>query len=104
MKIQFNTDKTISGHEKRENYFTSYIAEELYRFESHLSRIEVHLSDESGKKGGPNDIQCLMEARIEHRQPIAVSNSANTLEEAVSGATDKLKAALTTIVGRIQNH
>jgi hypothetical protein len=42
MKIQFNTDKTISGHENQEDYFTSLIAEKLNRFQSHITRIEVY--------------------------------------------------------------
>ncbi len=104
MKIQINTDKTISGKENREKYFTTLIQEELNRFDSHLSRIEVHLSDENGKKAGINDINCLMEARIEHRQPIAVSSKGDTLEKAVSGAIDKLKNSLDTIIGRAQSH
>jgi hypothetical protein len=49
-EIQFNTDKTISGDENQEDYFTSLIAEKLNRFQSHITRIEVHLSDENGKK------------------------------------------------------
>jgi hypothetical protein len=49
MKIQFNTDKTISGDENQEDYFTSLITEKLNRFQSHITRI-VHLSDENGKK------------------------------------------------------
>jgi hypothetical protein len=52
MKIQFNTDKTISGDENQEDYFT-LIAEKLNRFQSHITRIEVHLSDENGTKEGP---------------------------------------------------
>lgn len=104
MKIQFNTDKTISGDKKQEEYFTTLIADDLKRYESHLSRIEVHLSDENGKKEGFNDMQCLLEARMEGRQPIAVTCQADTVERAVSGAIDKLKAALNTIIGRQSNH
>jgi ribosome-associated translation inhibitor RaiA len=104
MIIQFNTDKTINGDERNEDFFTSQIAEELDRYESHISRIEVHLSDENGKKEGLNDIQCMLEARLEGRQPTAVSHQADTLELAVSGAIDKLKNALETILGRIQNY
>ena len=103
MKIQFNTDKTINGDEKNEDYFTSQIAEELDRFESHITRIEVHLSDENGKKEGRNDIQCMLEARLKGRKPIAVSNQGDTVEQAVSGTIDKLKISLETILGRIQN-
>ena len=52
MKIQFNTDKTISGEKRNQDFFTSQITEELDRYQSHISRIEVHLSDENGEKEG----------------------------------------------------
>ncbi|SDD55619.1 hypothetical protein SAMN05421636_10123 [Pricia antarctica] len=104
MKIQFNTDKTISGNEKDQHYFTSLIEEGLKNFESYITRIEVHLSDENGKKEGLNDMRCLLETRIEGRQPLAVSCQANTVEFAVSGAIDKLTASLETILGKIQDH
>ena len=104
MKIQFNTDKTINGEERNQDFFTSQIAEELDRYQSHITRIEVHLSDENGKKEGRNDIQCLLEARLKGRKPIAVSDQADTVEQAISGTIDKLKNSLETILGRIQNH
>lgn len=104
MKIQFNTDKTIHGDERVLDFFTSKIAEELDRYQSHISRIEVHLTDQNGIKDGWNDIHCLLEARIEARTPIAVSNQADTVELAISGAVVKLKASLETILGRMQNH
>jgi hypothetical protein len=104
MKIQYNTDKTISGDERHQDFFSTQIAEELDRYESYITRIEVHLSDENGKKEGKNDIQCLLEARLKGRKPMAVSNQADGIELAVSGAIEKLKASLETILGRIQNH
>lgn len=104
MKIQFNTDRTIVGDERNEDYFSAQIAEGLERFASHITRIEVHISDQNGKKDGRNDMLCLLEARLEGRQPIAVSDQADTIEEAVSGAIDKLKTSLETILGRLQNH
>ncbi len=102
MKIQFNTDKTISGDERQEDYFTTQISNALERFDPHVSRIEVHLKDENGQKDGFNDISCLLEARIEGKQPIAVSNQADSVKDAVSGAIDKMSSALNSIVGRMQ--
>lgn len=104
MTIQFNTDKTINGDEEKERYFTALVADELNRFSSQITRIEVHLSDENGKKDGLNNIRCLMEARLEGKQPIAVTNQSDTLEQAVSGAIDKLVALLETITGKERNY
>lgn len=104
MKIQFNTDKTINGEERKSDYYTDLIAEELKNYSSHITRIEVHLSDENGKKDGLNDIRCLLEARLEGQQPIAVTCQADDLELAISGAIDKLKVSLETILGRLSNH
>ena len=104
MKIQINTDKTINGDERNQHFFTSQIAEELDRYQSYITTIEVHLSDENGIKEGRNDIHCLLEARLKGRKPMAVSDQADTVEQAVSGTIDKLKVSLETILGRIQNH
>lgn len=104
MIIQFNTDKTINGDEKNSSYFNSIIEEELKRFSDHITRIEVHLTDENGNKEGLKDRRCLLEARIENRQPIAVTNHASTNEEAVTGALEKLKISLETIHGKVSTH
>ncbi|MDQ6813093.1 MAG: HPF/RaiA family ribosome-associated protein [Bacteroidota bacterium] len=104
MIIQFNTDKNIEGGEKFNTYFTSIIEDELSRFDDKVTRIEAHLTDENGSKEGQADKRCLLEARIQGRQPIAVSNTADTHEQAVEGAIDKLKASLETILGKMKNH
>lgn len=104
MKIQFNTDKTISGEERRQSHFNSFLTDALSRFESYITRIEVHLSDENGKKEGHNDVLCLLEARLEGKKPIAVSYQADSVERAISGATGKLVASLDTIIGKSQEH
>jgi ribosome-associated translation inhibitor RaiA len=104
MQIQFNTDKTISGNEKHQEYFTSLIAKGLNRYEDRITRIEAHLSDENGDKSGIDDMRCLLEARLEGKQPVVVTCNAGTVEKAVSGAIDKLQNALKTIIGRSKNH
>lgn len=104
MTIQFNTDKNINGNETFTAPYVAQIESELSRFSDHITRIEVHLSDEDGNKDGLNSKRCLLEARVENRQPIAVSNQAHTLDEAVGGALDKLTASLDTIMGKLSNH
>lgn len=100
MLIQFNTDNNITESESVKGPLIALIEQKLKRFDDHLTRIEVHLSDENGKKSGKNDIRCMLEARPEGMQPIAVTNDGNTKEEAVRGAIDKMKSALDSKLGK----
>jgi len=104
MTIQYNTDKTINGDESHSAYYTNLIKEGLQRYSDSITRIEVHIGDENGKKEGFDDIRCMLEARLEGRQPIAVTSHANNTEEAVSASIEKLKNSLETILGRIRNY
>ena len=104
MQIQFNTDKNITGSEELIASSTSYISEELSRFSQQITRVEVHLSDEDGNKDGFNDKRCILEARLAGMKPIAVTNHANTHEQAIDGAIDKLKASLEKITGRLKDY
>jgi len=104
MQIQFNTDKNVTASEDLIDSSTSLISEELSRFDDQITRVEVHLSDENGNKDGLNDKRCMVEARLAGMQPIAVTDHANTHEQAVSGAIDKLKTSLETITGRLKNY
>jgi hypothetical protein len=66
--------------------------------------MEVHLSDEnSDKKDGYDNMRCMIEARLEGRQPIAVTHQATTLDEAVDGAADKLTNLIETTLGRLHD-
>ena len=104
MIIQFNTDNTIEGSDRQNAYFSTSISEALSRFSNHITRLEVHITDENGHKEGKNDQRCMIEARLEGLQPIAVTNHADTIEHAVKGATDKLKASLDTAIGRLKTY
>jgi ribosome-associated translation inhibitor RaiA len=104
MKIQFNTDKNVNAGKELNAIVTALLSEELSRFNDQITRLEVHLSDEDGPKKGQNDKRCMLEARLEGMQPIAVTDHANTHEQAVIGAIDKLKTSLVTILGRLRNY
>jgi ribosome-associated translation inhibitor RaiA len=91
-------------NEEYTNQLEASLTENLSRYSEHITRLEVHLSDENGDKESQDDKKCLIEARLKGRQPIAVTKSANTYDQAVDGATDKLKASLDTIIGKLRNH
>jgi len=104
MIIQFHTDHNIEGSERQNAYFTTSISEALSHYSSHITRLEVHIADENAAKEGKNDQRCMIEARLEGLQLLAVTNHADTIEQAVKGATDKLKAALETVLGKLKTH
>ena len=104
MTIQFNTDNNITGSEELQAPLNAAIEKSLGRFSSQITRLEVHLNDENSHKEGQNDKRCMLEARMEGRQPVAVTNNADTNEHAVKGALDKLIASLETIIGRARNY
>jgi len=104
MQIQFNTDKNVTGNEELIASSTSLISEELSRFSQQITRVEVHLSDEDGNKNGFNDKRCIVEARLAGMKPIAVTEHANTYDQAIFGAIDKLKTSLEKITGRLKDY
>lgn len=103
MIVQFNTDNTIDGDARTQDFFSDLISKKLDRYDEHVTRVEVHISDENGKKEGLSDIKCVLESRFEGRQPITVSAQEATIEKAVSAAIDKAKAALDSFLGKLQN-
>jgi len=104
MKIQLNTDVHIEGTEALAAQVNATVEQALERFGEQITRIEVHLSDESGGKRGQRDQRCMLEARLEGRQPVAVTEHAATLEQAVHGAALKLAHLLDSTLGRLHDH
>jgi ribosome-associated translation inhibitor RaiA len=100
MQIQINTDHNIEGHEALAAQVRGIVESVLSRISHHITRVEVHLSDESSHKSSQNDKRCMMEARLEGRQPIAVTHQAETLDRAVDGAADKLARLIESTLGR----
>ena len=94
MKILINTGPNIDGHEALARQAEYTVESSLGHLAEHVTRVEVHLSDENSDKGGSMDKRCLMEARIEGQQPIAVTYKSETAAQAVAGAAEKLKQAV----------
>jgi ribosomal subunit interface protein len=104
MIIQVNTDNNIEGKERLNEYVKGVIGESLERFSGHITRVEVHLSDENGQKEGADDKRCLLEARVEGLKPVVVTNFAENLHKAVDGAITKMKHALDSAIGKLKEH
>lgn len=104
MKIQLNTDAHINGTDALSAQVEAILQQALGRFSEHITRVEVHLNDENGDKNGPRDQRCMLEARLQGRQPVAVTEHAATREQAVRGAAQKLTRLLQSTLGKLQDH
>ena len=104
MKIQINTDNHISGSQQKSEPIIDSINDSLERFSEQITRIEVHLSDENSKKKGQNDIKCLLEARLKGLDPVAVTEKADSIDEAVEGAIDKMISLLDSKLGKLKKY
>ena len=104
MQVQVNTDNHIHGREALIQRVASEVEGTLARFADQITRVEVHLNDANGHKGGDHDKRCLMEARLAGHQPVAVSCEAGNLDAAIDGAAGKLEKSLDHILGKLHHH
>jgi len=103
MLIQIGTDRTMYGGEPLIRRFEAELAARLSRFSDHITRLEVHFSEDIAAADGL-DRRCLIEARPEGRRPVAVSHHAASAAEACRGAAHKLESVLESAYGRAGHH
>tara|TARA_R110002126_G_scaffold75469_3_gene188314 strand:+ start:5446 stop:5823 length:378 start_codon:yes stop_codon:yes gene_type:complete len=104
MQIQINSDRNIHADERLAEFVRETLHNKLSRFADHVTRIEVHLSDESGNtKHAGDDKRCLLEARPEGMEPVAITEHAATVGQAVTGAADKLQRKLSSAIGKLRD-
>ena len=107
MQIQINTDHNIESHEGLTDHVSDVVQDALSQVTGHITRIEVHLSDENGPgkelTTGSGDKRCMMEVRIEGRPPLAATAHAASVHQAIDGAAQKLARLVESTLGRRQD-
>lgn len=102
MQILVSTDRNIQGGADLHERVQGMVHDALVHLSERITRVEAHLSDENSVKSGDADKRCMLEARLGGMRPIAVSHCAETLAQAIVGATDKLDRALRHSVGKAE--
>lgn len=102
MQVQFYPGSHTAAREPLAQRAEDIVNDTLGRFADRITRVEVHVSDENGAKGGDDDKRCTMEARVTGHQPVAVTHHAATLREAIGGAAEKLERSLDHTLGRLE--
>lgn len=104
MQIQINSDRNIQADARLAEFVRDTLKNKLERFSDHITRIEVHLSDENSHiKQDGNDKRCLLEARLQGMDPMAVTEHAAEVGLAVNGAADKMQRKLSSVIGKLRD-
>jgi ribosome-associated translation inhibitor RaiA len=100
MQVYVRTDKNIDGSGKLTAHVEREVAAALSRFSDHVTRIDVHLSDERGGRATGADIRCMIEARRAGHTPVTVTDDAGSVDAALVGAIHRLNHLLERHEGR----
>ena len=103
MDIRINTANNVEGREALTRQLEETVRTKLSRFSERLTRVEVHVGDENGDRGGGDDKRCVIEVRPAGRDPISVTEQAGSIDQATAGALSKVTTALERDFGKITN-
>ena len=104
MLVHVTGDNHIRANAELAQQVSATVETALGRFAEHLTRIDVHLTDENSHKGGADDKRCVMEAKPRGHQPLAATHHAGSVDEAVDGAVERLEHLLEHTFGRLHDH
>jgi hypothetical protein len=104
MQVQVNTGNGMENKETLERWADEFLNESLARFKQEITRVEVQLSDENSGKKGAADKRCMLEARLNGHEPLAVTHRGETQDEAFRGAAQRLINLLDHTLGKLDRH
>jgi len=100
MQVQVNHDNHLRIAQDTSERLAESVQASLSQFSHQITRVEMHLGDVNGGKHGDSDKRCMLEARLDHLQPVAVSHQAPSVQQAIDGALKKLDHALSHAIGK----
>jgi ribosome-associated translation inhibitor RaiA len=104
MQIQVHTDNHIEGSAGLTNHVQEVVEDALERFAGQITRVVVHLSDESSAaKSVGDDKRCRIEVRLAGMQPLSVSFDSGEVGQSLRGAARKMEAMLSKTIGKLES-
>ena len=100
MFVEINTGNQIKSDVDANQRLERKIRSKLRRFEQRLTRVELHVNDVNGSKGGA-DKHVSLEVRPTGHEPLAVHAEGARIEDAVAVAADKAARALDHVLGKL---
>lgn len=102
MLIEVNSDSHVEAAKYRQ-FAETEVDAALGRFGERVTRVAVQLQDVNAGKGGQDDMRCMMEVRLAGQKPLAVTQRAASVGEAIVGAAEKLERLVERTVGKLED-
>ncbi|MCP1676118.1 ribosomal subunit interface protein [Natronocella acetinitrilica] len=99
MQIQINPGPGMQQSDALDEHVSARLERIDRRFGERLTRIEVHMTDVNGPKGGENK-RVKLEARPRGLDPVLAEATEESAYDAVNSAVDKLESVLASLFGK----
>ncbi|MCK5771059.1 HPF/RaiA family ribosome-associated protein [Algiphilus sp.] len=103
MHVQINPAEGIEVSEALAQHIHDSLERVEKRFGDRITRVEIHLKDINGPKGGP-DKHCLVEARPRGLDPAVAESTSEDAYDGVRQAAHKLEKVLDKRIGKLAQH
>jgi ribosomal subunit interface protein len=104
MQVQITTDNHVEGGQGLTDHVEAKVENAFVKYADRLTRVIVHFTDENSHKNNGNDKKCSIEVRPAGHQPLAATNLAGSVHEALDGAVTKIEHMLEHTFGRMDHH
>ena len=103
MQFQVRTDNHLhAGEELTEKIRNEVEGALADRYHGQIRRVEVYLADLNGHKHGV-DKRCSIEVSLAGHSPVAAEHKSASVDDAVTGAVDKVLRGLEHTMGRLRD-
>lgn len=104
MLIQFSSDNHVGDHAGVQHHATALVQKVLRPFRDHITRVDVHLTDENAHANHSNDKRCVMEARLDGFPPLVVTATSSNVAAALDSASRKLRRSVVSVEAKRRSH
>lgn len=101
MEIQISTDHHVDSGDQLTILVEDEVESGLAPWMPRITRVLVHLGDESAGRRSGDDMRCMIEVRPASHEPVAVTHHAPTTDDALFGAVAKMHHLLGSQFGRL---
>lgn len=103
MQILINTDNNIDSGDQLTILVEGEVESAFAPFGPRITRVDVHLADESAGRRTATDMRCMIEVRPSSHEPVVVVDHASTTDEALRGAITKMRHLLQSMFGKLDD-